>query len=132
MNLLMSSQQTKHLCQSLFSNKVAGLWLMACNFIKKETLALVFSCEFCEISKNTFFKERLWTTASGDHQNKKINLCMLNSFMGFHLSIYFFNGKITSSPYLETLLISMIKLLFFFFLSVIAMFDVASCNLWRL
>ena len=23
--------------------------------LKKETLALVFSCEFCEISKNTFF-----------------------------------------------------------------------------
>ena len=27
----------------------------ACNFIKKETLAQVFSGEFCEISKNTFF-----------------------------------------------------------------------------
>ena len=26
----------------------------ACSFIKKETLAQVFSCEFCEISKNTF------------------------------------------------------------------------------
>ena len=26
----------------------------SCNFIKKETLAQVFSCEFCEISKNTF------------------------------------------------------------------------------
>ena len=24
----------------------------ACNFIKKETLAQVFSCEFCEIFKN--------------------------------------------------------------------------------
>ena len=31
----------KHLRQSLFFNK--------------ETLAHVFSCEFCEISKNTFF-----------------------------------------------------------------------------
>ena len=29
--------------------------LWACNFIKKEPLAQVFSCEFCEISKNTFF-----------------------------------------------------------------------------
>ena len=28
--------------------------LDACNFIQKETLAQVFSCEFCEISKNTF------------------------------------------------------------------------------
>ena len=26
----------------------------ACNFIKKETLAEVFSCEFGEISRNTF------------------------------------------------------------------------------
>ena len=34
------------------------------NFIKKETLAQVFSCEFCEIFKNTFFTEHLWTTAS--------------------------------------------------------------------
>ena len=31
----------------------------ACNFIKKGTLAQVFSCEFCEISKNTFFTEHL-------------------------------------------------------------------------
>ena len=29
--------------------------LQACKFIKKETLAQVFSCEFCEISKNSFF-----------------------------------------------------------------------------
>ena len=36
----------------------------ACNFIKKETLAQVFSCEFWEISENTFFTEHLWTTAS--------------------------------------------------------------------
>ena len=26
----------------------------ACNFVKKEPLAQVFSCEFCEVSKNTF------------------------------------------------------------------------------
>ena len=32
--------------------------------IKRESLAQVFSYEFCEISKNTFFTERLWTTAS--------------------------------------------------------------------
>ena len=41
----------KHLCQSLFFNEVAGL---AWNFIRKEILAQVFSCEFCEISKNNF------------------------------------------------------------------------------
>ena len=37
----------------------------ACNFIKKETLAQVFSCEFYEISKKIFFAEHLWTT--GEH-----------------------------------------------------------------
>ena len=31
----------------------------ACNFIEKETLAQVFSCEFWEIFKNTFFIEHL-------------------------------------------------------------------------
>ena len=51
----------KHLCQSLFFNKVAG---DACNFIKKETLAQVLSSEFCEFSKNTFLTEHVWATAS--------------------------------------------------------------------
>ena len=31
----------------------------ACNSIEKETLALVFSWEFCEIFKNIFFTEHL-------------------------------------------------------------------------
>ena len=35
----------------------------ACNFIKKETLAQVFSCEFCELSKNSSFTEHLQATA---------------------------------------------------------------------
>ena len=35
------------------------------NFIKKKSLAQVFSCEFYEISKNTFFTEHLRKTASG-------------------------------------------------------------------
>ena len=47
----------KHLRQSLFINKVAGLR-------KKDTLTRVFSCEFYEIFKNTFFTEHLWFTAS--------------------------------------------------------------------
>ena len=37
------------------------------NFIKKETLTQVFSFEFCEIFKNTFFTEHLPTTASVYH-----------------------------------------------------------------
>ena len=31
----------------------------ACNFSKKETLAQLFFCEFCETFKNTFFIEHL-------------------------------------------------------------------------
>ena len=43
----------KHLCQSLFFKKVAGL--RPATLLKNETLAQVFSCEFCEISKSTSF-----------------------------------------------------------------------------
>ena len=51
----------KHLCQSIFFNKVAG---RSSTLLKKEALAQVFSCEFCEIFKNTCFTEHLWATAS--------------------------------------------------------------------
>ena len=40
---------------------VAG---QACNFIKKEDLAQLFSCEFCETSKNTFTYRTPLVTAS--------------------------------------------------------------------
>ena len=39
--------------------------LEACNFIKKETLAQVFSCEFCEIYKNTFYYRTPLVAVSG-------------------------------------------------------------------
>ena len=42
----------KHLCQSLYFNKVTGLRLVT--LLKKETLAQGFACKFCEIYKNTF------------------------------------------------------------------------------
>ena len=44
-------QRTKTVSTSYF-NTVAGA--PSCNFGKKETLANVFSCEFCAIFKNTF------------------------------------------------------------------------------
>ena len=34
--------------------KLSASFLAGCNFTKKETLAHVFCCEFCKISKNTF------------------------------------------------------------------------------
>ena len=36
----------------------------AYNFIKKETLAQVFSCEFCKILNNNFLTEHIQETAS--------------------------------------------------------------------
>ena len=42
-----------------------------CNFIKKVTLAQMFSCEFCRISKNTFF---YWTTPKAAPLFKSISL----------------------------------------------------------
>ena len=67
----------KHLCQSLFLNKVAGLGLQL--YLKKETLTQVLSCEFCKICKNTFFIDYylvgFWICAdisSTDHRNPTI------------------------------------------------------------
>ena len=60
----------KHLCQNLYFNSFVPntpfIYPEACNFIKKETLAQVFYYEFCKISKNTFYTEHLWATASDD------------------------------------------------------------------
>ena len=47
--------------ESLFLIKLQAA---GCNFIEKETLAQVFSCEFCEISKNTFFAEHFRATTA--------------------------------------------------------------------
>ena len=52
----------KHLCQSLLFNKIAGL--RPTTLLKKETLGQVFSSEFCEISKNTFFHRTPLVAAS--------------------------------------------------------------------
>ena len=46
------------------SEATTGGVLWACNFTKKETLAQVFFCGFCEILKSTFFTELLRMTAS--------------------------------------------------------------------
>ena len=43
----------KQLCQSVFFWKSCRP--QTSNFLKRDTLAQVFSCEFCEFFKNTFF-----------------------------------------------------------------------------
>ena len=49
--------------------------LKACNFIKKESLAQMFSCEFCEISTNTFYYRAPLVAASvhSEHGMKIMN-----------------------------------------------------------
>ena len=72
--------QNLHLCQSLFFNKVA------------ETLAQAFSCEFCEISKNTFLTEHLWANVSITTIKKSLSFfseCFLIRFSNKTKIIYY-------------------------------------------
>ena len=48
----------------------------ACNSINMEPLPQVFSCEFWETSKNTFFTVHVWATASGMFLNDFFNLVL--------------------------------------------------------
>ena len=53
----------------LFQNKIYCLdniyfCFAIIHTIKKEAVAQMFSCEFCEIAKYTFFTEDVWATAS--------------------------------------------------------------------
>ena len=58
----------KHLWQSLFLIKLQAWGLQL--YVKKGTLAQVFSCKFCEISKNAFFIGHLRATASNHPRAK--------------------------------------------------------------
>ena len=60
-----SVQNSEAAVQMCFVKKVFFQFLQnsqpeTCNFIKKETLAQIFSCEFRKIFKSTFFTEHLW------------------------------------------------------------------------
>ena len=50
--------------QNLHENTCSRVSVLIKLFIKKDTQAQVFSCEFCEIFKSTFFTEDFWATAS--------------------------------------------------------------------
>ena len=62
--------------------------------MKKETLEQVFSCEFCEISKNNVSTEHLWVTGSVFASFNGIQYCLsyLYSFcfILFNFIIYLF------------------------------------------
>ena len=50
--LEISQNSQENICARVYF--LIKLQASACNFFKKETLAQVFSCEFCEIPKNSF------------------------------------------------------------------------------
>ena len=60
-----------------------------CNFIKKEHLAQVFCCEFCEMFKNIFFTEHLRTTASVEWKQQIIGRDKLSTAVKFTISYLF-------------------------------------------
>ena len=52
----------------------------AWNFIKKETLTQVYSCEFCEISKSTFSYRTFPWVASDNKIFQNVKLHSINAF----------------------------------------------------
>ena len=76
------SCQTQHFAR-IFPGSLASILLLhiyiyvkyrsrrPATLLKKETLGQVFSCEFCEISKNIFFTEHLQATASVSPQKPR-------------------------------------------------------------
>ena len=88
--LLKSCSKKFQLCQILFFNQVAGL--RPATLLKKETLAQVFSCKFCEISKSTFFTERLWWLLLIEKHLR----CMIFQ-QSFCLKIFSFMKKLVAS-----------------------------------
>ena len=65
--------ETSQISQQNTSARVSFLIKLqaeAYNFIKKETLAEVFSCKFCEISKDTFSYRTPLVAASGQIEVK--------------------------------------------------------------
>ena len=66
MSLKMSQNSQKNTCNKV--NKPP-----ACNFITKETLTQVISCEFCEIFQKNFF---IKNTSDGYFKARLINGCL--------------------------------------------------------
>ena len=117
----------KHLCQSLFFNNnfINNSCPQACNIIKKETLPQMFSCKFCEISKNIFFIEQLRATTSAysglyfEYRNKIIKFnknqlsqnCQNYQFLlSYNFHVYFYYNSILRFHLAGLLLIQSVAL----------------------
>ena len=105
-----------------FVNSQQNTCAESCNFIKEETLAQMFSCEFFETSKNTFFTKHFRTTVSLSnrktldlythckklrHQNHKIFPSCKNQLIDLHCKLFdwfLYDGNI--DVYLQFLLLT--------------------------
>ena len=91
----------KHLRQSLFFNKVAGLSLQ---LYLKETLAQVFSYEFCEVTKNIFFWKWLSSMQRRIQNSHSMKSVQIRSFFsGPYFHVFGLNTDrdlLRKSPYL--------------------------------
>ena len=95
-SLKISQNSQKNICvRASFLKKLQAS--QACNFIKQEPLTQVFSCEFCNIFKNTFLTKLLWTTAFGiiGSCSKRLVKAIISpfSFLFFRKKIGLFNAK---------------------------------------
>ena len=93
----------KQLCQSLFFNKAAGAY----NFIKKETLAQLFSCEFCVIFKNAFFCRTTLVLASANIKTRfqnHINQYVLKSEIFTNVNIVWNSDSFIENSKIRALL----------------------------
>ena len=72
-----------------------------CIYIKKKALAQVFSCEFCEISKKTFYYRTPLVAASGNtrkiFQDIKLRTLAGNEFNRFFKHFAWYHNKRQSS-----------------------------------
>ena len=73
LDILQNSQENNCTIVSLLIKLQASA--SACNFNKKETLAQVFSCEFYEISKNTFSYRAPVVAASSSSKEVFLQIC---------------------------------------------------------
>ena len=78
--------------------KKRGSRLQTCNFIKGETLAEVFSCEFCKISQNTFFTEHLcWLLLDLSGNTLTWNISLILTPYNSHKKLSFKIHKLTKN-----------------------------------
>ena len=85
MKLLHGKKVLLEILQNLLENTCARCYRpQACNFIKKETLAQVLSCEFCEISNSTFL-----------YRTRLVAACVYSSYLSTN---YIRKTKMYSEP----------------------------------